>query len=84
MSYEEVNTTLNLQNPVGSTRDYVKTNQRKFTNSEIRDYITQVMIQAFQYPKGSNYSTPIKEEDILNRQYEMCLEQAAKYLQTLK
>ena len=76
MSYEDITT--------GGIRDYVKTNVRKFSNSEIRDYITQVMIQAFQYPKGSNYSTPIKEEDILNRQYEMCLEQAAKYLQTLK
>jgi hypothetical protein len=42
------------------------------------------MIQSFQYPTGSNYSTPIKEEDILNREYEICLEQASKYLQTLK
>jgi hypothetical protein len=76
MSYEKVE--------VGGIRDYVKTNERKFTNSDIRDYITQVMIQSFQYPTGSNYSTPIKEEDILNREYEICLQQASKYLQTLK
>ena len=64
--------------------DFVKTNNRKFTNSDIREYITQVMIQAFEYPTESNYTTPIKEQDILNREYEICLQQAAPYLQTLK
>ena len=57
--------------------------EKKYDNSTIRDYIRQVMIQAFEYPTGSNFSTPIKEQKIINSEYERCLEEAAPYLQKL-
>ena len=62
---------------------FTKTNTRKYNNTYIRDYIRQTMIQSFEYPQGSNYSTPIKEQDIINEQYVQCLEEAAPYLQKL-
>ena len=58
--------------------------EKKYTNKEIRDYIRDVMIQAYEYPTDSNYPTPIKEQEIINSEYEQCLEEAIPYLQTLK
>jgi hypothetical protein len=57
--------------------------EKKYSNSEIGDYIRQVMIQAYEYPTGSNYSTPVKEQKIINSEFEQCLQEAAPYLQKL-
>lgn len=58
--------------------------EKKYSNEDIRDYIRQVMIQSYEYPTESNYPTPIKEQEIINSEYEQCLEEAMPYLQTLK